>query len=103
VLRPGGLTLRPDTATCPYRPLKHSVRHNPQWAWLSAAKDGEVSERQAIKRLAPSPHWVWGAMAPVGKLILAVDVGGRTLAMAQRLGASGHPGAGAALGPAVSH
>jgi hypothetical protein len=54
-------------------------------AVLSAVKDGEVSERQAIKRLSRSPHWVWVAMDPVGKLILAVDVGERTLAMAQRL------------------
>ncbi len=29
--------------------------------------------------------WVWVAMDPVGKLILAVDVGDRTLAVAQRL------------------
>jgi hypothetical protein len=55
-------------------------------ALLGAVKDGEVSERQAIKRLARSPNGVWVAMDPVGTLILAVDVGERTLAMAQRLG-----------------
>src|SRR5262249_29736160 len=38
-----------------------------------------------IKRLARSPNWVWVAMDPVCKLILTVDVGDRTLAMAQRL------------------
>jgi IS1 family transposase len=38
-----------------------------------------------MKRLSRSPHWVWVAMDPVCKLILAVDVGERTLAMAQRL------------------
>jgi IS1 family transposase len=54
-------------------------------ALLSAVKDGEVSERQAIKRLSHSPHWVWVAMDPVCQLILAIDVGDRTLAMAQRL------------------
>jgi IS1 family transposase len=54
-------------------------------ALLSAVKDGEVSERQAIQRLSRSPHWVWVAMDPVCKLILAVDVGERTLTMAQRL------------------
>jgi transposase-like protein/IS1 family transposase len=53
------------------------------FAVLSAVKDGEVSEQQAIKRLSRSPHWGWGAMDPVCKLILAVDVGDRTLA--QRL------------------
>jgi IS1 family transposase len=55
------------------------------FALLSAVKDGEVSEKQAIKRLSRSPHWVWVAMDPVSKLILAVDVGDRTLAIAQRL------------------
>jgi IS1 family transposase len=55
------------------------------FALLSAVKDGEVSEKQAIKRLSRSPHWVWVAMDPVCKLILAVDVGDRSLAMAQRL------------------
>jgi transposase-like protein len=61
------------------------VQMDELFAWLSAVKDGEVSERQAIQRLSRSPHWVWVAMDPVCKLILAVDVGDRTLAMAQRL------------------
>ena len=61
------------------------VQMDELFALLSAVKDGEVSERQAIKRLSRSPHWVWVAMDPVCKLILAVDVGDRTLAMAQRL------------------
>jgi IS1 family transposase len=38
-----------------------------------------------MKRLSRSPHWVWVAMDPVCKLILAVDVGDRTQTMAQRL------------------
>jgi IS1 family transposase len=61
------------------------VQMDELFAWLRAVKDGEVSERQAIKRLSQSPHWVWVAMDPVCKLILAVDVGDRTLALAQRL------------------
>src|SRR5262245_29284789 len=61
------------------------VQMDELFALLSAVKDGEVSERQAIKRLSRSPNWVWVAMDPVCKLILAVDVGERTLAMAQRL------------------
>jgi IS1 family transposase len=56
------------------------------FAVLRAVKEGEVSEQQAMKRLARAPHWVWVALDPVCKLILAVDVGDRTLAMAQRLG-----------------
>jgi hypothetical protein len=61
------------------------VQMDELFALLSAVKDGEVSERQAIKRLSRSPNWVWIAMDPVYKLILAVDVGDRTLTMAQRL------------------
>jgi transposase-like protein len=61
------------------------VQMDELFALLSAVKDGEMSEEQAIKRLSRSPHWVWVAMDPVSKLILAVDIGDRTLAMAQRL------------------
>ena len=55
------------------------------FALLSAVKDGEVSEAEAIERLERSPRWVWVAMDPESKLLLAIDVGDRTLAMAQRL------------------
>jgi hypothetical protein len=55
------------------------------FALLSAVKEGEISEAKAIKRLSRSPHWVWVAMDPVSKLIVAWDVGPRTQAMAQRL------------------
>jgi hypothetical protein len=55
------------------------------FALLSAVKDGEVSEAEAIERLERSPQWVWVAMDPESKLILAIDVGERTLAMAQRV------------------
>jgi IS1 family transposase len=53
------------------------------YALLRAVKDGEVSEAEALKRLARSPHWVWVAIDPVTKLLLAIAVGDRTLAMAQ--------------------
>ena len=55
------------------------------FALLSAVKDGEVSEAEAIERLERSPQWVWVAMDPESKLLLAIDVGDRTLAMAQRV------------------
>jgi IS1 family transposase/transposase-like protein len=61
------------------------VQMDELFALLSAVKDGEVTEAEAITRLSRSPHWVWVAMDPVCKLILAVDVGERTLTMAQRL------------------
>ena len=54
------------------------------YAVLSAVKDEEISEAEAIERLSQSPHWVWGAMDPESKLLLAIDVGNRTLTMAQR-------------------
>src|SRR6266403_556650 len=53
------------------------------FALLSAVKDGKVSEADAIERLERSPQWVWVAMDPESKLLLAIDVGNRTLAMAQ--------------------
>jgi IS1 family transposase len=55
------------------------------FALLSAVKAGEVSEVEAITRLSRSPHWVWTAMDPVTKLLLTIDIGDRTLAMAQRV------------------
>ncbi len=55
------------------------------FALLGAVKAGEVSETEAIERLERSPHWVWVAMDPESKLLLAIDVGNRTLAMAQRV------------------
>jgi IS1 family transposase/transposase-like protein len=61
------------------------VQMDELFALLSAVKDGEVTEDEAIKRLSRSPHWVWVAMEPISKLILTFDVGERTLAMAQRL------------------
>src|SRR6266850_3245283 len=55
------------------------------FALLSAVKDGEVSATEAIERLERSPQWVWVAMDPESKLLLGLDVGDRTLAMAQRV------------------
>jgi len=54
------------------------------FALLSAVKAGEVSAAEAIERLERSPQWVWVAMDPERKLLLAIDVGNRTLAIAQR-------------------
>jgi hypothetical protein len=55
------------------------------FAVLSAVKAGEVSEGEALTRLSRSPQWVWVALDPVTKLLLAIEVGERTLAAAQRL------------------
>jgi len=53
------------------------------YAVLSAVKAGEMREAEAIHRLSRSPHWVWTAIDPMTKLLVAIDVGERTLAMAQ--------------------
>src|SRR5215471_12810735 len=55
------------------------------YAVLSALKDGKGNEAEAIECLSRSPQWVWVAMDPESKLVLALDVGERTLAMAQRV------------------
>jgi IS1 family transposase len=55
------------------------------YALLRAVKDGEVSEADALTRLSRSPRWIWVAIDPVTKLLLTLDVGDRTLAMAQRV------------------
>jgi IS1 family transposase len=55
------------------------------YAVLRAVKDDDLSEDEAIARLERSPYWVWTAMDPKSKLLVVVDVGTRTLAMAQRV------------------
>ena len=55
------------------------------YAVLRERKAGEISDEAAIKRLERSPYWVWTAMDPTSKLLVVVDVGNRTLAMAQRV------------------
>jgi transposase-like protein/IS1 family transposase len=55
------------------------------FAVLSAVKEGEVSAEAGLTRWSRSPQWVWVALDPVTKLLLAIEVGERTLALAQRL------------------
>src|SRR6266446_3759579 len=55
------------------------------YAVLRARKAGAINDDEAIRRLERSPYWVWTAMDPTSKLLVVVDVGGRTLAMAQRV------------------
>ncbi len=55
------------------------------YAVLRDLKAGAISDDEALKRLERSPAWVWTAMDPKSKLLVVVDVGTRTLAMAQRV------------------
>jgi hypothetical protein len=50
---------------------------------LRAVRDGDMRAAEAIERLSRSPHWVWTAIDPESTLLLSVQVGERTLAMAQ--------------------
>jgi hypothetical protein len=55
------------------------------YAVLREVKAGQLSENDAIEHLERSPDWVWTAMAPESKLLLGMNVGPRTLGMAQRV------------------
>src|SRR6266581_78357 len=55
------------------------------YAVLRDLKAGEINNDEAIRRLEHSPSWVWTAMDPTSKLLVVVEVGSRTLAMAQRV------------------
>jgi hypothetical protein len=48
-------------------------------------KTGALSEDEAITSLERSPAWGWTAMDPDSKVLLVIDGGPRTLAMAQRV------------------
>src|SRR6266480_2662007 len=79
-----------DHATAFSRYFLHDVRVtqiqlDELFALLSAVKAGEVSATEAVERLSCSPRWVWAAIDPESKLLLTVDVGDRTRAMAQRV------------------
>jgi hypothetical protein len=61
----------------------NQVQLDALYAVLSAVRDGDVSAAEAIERLSRSPYWVWTAIDPETTLLLSVQVGDRTLAMAQ--------------------
>ena len=59
------------------------------YAVLRDLKAGKINDDGALRRLERSPYWVWTVMDPTSTLLLMVDVGSRTLAMAQRVGQQG--------------
>jgi IS1 family transposase len=61
----------------------NQVQLDELYAVLSVVREGQVSEAEAVERLSRSPHWVWTAIDPESKLLLNVQIGERTLAMAQ--------------------
>ena len=54
-------------------------------AVLRDLQAGKISDDEALQRLERSPSWVWTALDPTSTLLVVVDVGPRTLAMAQRV------------------
>jgi transposase-like protein len=61
----------------------NQVQLDELYATLSAVRDAEISEAQAIDHLSTSPRWVWTAIDPESKLMLSAQVGDRSPAMAQ--------------------
>jgi len=61
----------------------NQVQLDELYAILSAVRDSEMSEVQAIDHLSTSPRWVWTAIDPESKLMLSAQVGERSQAMAQ--------------------
>jgi hypothetical protein len=55
------------------------------YAVLRGLKAGAISDAEAIQRLERSPDWVWTAIDPVSKWLLAIAVGPQTVTMAQRM------------------
>jgi IS1 family transposase len=61
----------------------NQVQLDELYATLSAVRDGEMSEGEAIDHLSTSPRWIWTAIDPESKLMLSALVGDRSQAMAQ--------------------
>ena len=61
----------------------NQVQLDELYAVLRAVKKGALRADEAIQHLERSQHWVWTAMEPASKLLLAIAVGPRMLAMAQ--------------------
>jgi IS1 family transposase len=54
-------------------------------AWISESMAAREGETEASEPWQHSPHRIWAAIDPISTLLLALDVGERTLAMAQQL------------------
>jgi transposase-like protein len=54
-------------------------------AVLRDRKAGESHDDDAIARLERAPSWGWTALDPTRKLLGVVEIGRRTLALAQRV------------------
>lgn len=77
--------LRDFSASCLWNVHVCPRQRDELYAVLRDVKTGARSDDEAIQHLERSPYWGWTAMAPQSKLLLVIDVGTRTLEMAQRM------------------
>ena len=63
----------------------NQVQLDELYAVLSAVREGDLSESEAMEALSRSPRWVWTAIDPESKLLLSAQEGDRTLDMAQAM------------------
>jgi hypothetical protein len=63
----------------------HPLQLDELYAVIRDLKASELSEEEAIERLEGAHPWVWTAIDPVSKLLLAIEVGPRTVEMAQHI------------------
>jgi hypothetical protein len=61
----------------------NQVQLDELYAVLRAVTEGARRADEALPRLERAQHWVWTALEPESKLLLAIAVGPRMLAMAQ--------------------
>jgi len=55
------------------------------YAILRGVREGQISEEQALRLLEPARPWVWTVIDPVSKLLLVMEVGPRTVEIAQHV------------------
>jgi IS1 family transposase len=63
----------------------HQLQLAALYAVRRGFRDGARSAEHALQHLEPSGPWVWTAIDPVSKVLLAIEVGPRTAEMAQRV------------------
>jgi IS1 family transposase len=55
------------------------------YAILRGVREGQISDAHALRLLEPARPWVWTAIDPVSKVLLVIEVGPRTVEIAQRV------------------
>ena len=63
----------------------HQLQLDELYAVLRGLREGQLSAEQTLKYLASGRPWVWTAIDPVSKVLLAIEGGLRTGEMAQRV------------------